>query len=390
MDPIQVDVRDEPSKLAELAAGVPPAVRRAQARSGLWRGALAFSPSPILLWAFELPGVAVVWTIVAVLGGLLLYAVEQEVPKAGLTPGRISVDEHGLSIERETQRERWRGAAIREVVEVAEAIVVVSHQDGWLVIPRASFASRVEFERFAAAVRSQLETAAPTPGWPSRPPVHWGAVAFLLACAGGLAWLAWDATFWQRLPSAALAGVCVVIATADMASNSQRRLGGRTGRPTPPKPGSDGSSETWIAAVRLEQLRPSGSLVLGVYVLAAALLYVTLVAGMVGEIVLVPLVLLLIAFATFECANVLEARWPSRPVRCWRQLEATSLGIVRRHAGGSVTVAWTKLGEPVVKDDAIGLRWPGGGVFEDIPTSAFASIEERDAFVAVARSREAG
>lgn len=378
MQPICVEVRDGPCKLAEYARKVPPAVRRRPSWTGLWQSVLAFSPSPLLLLAFSLPGAAAAWTAVGALIGLLLFAMEQDVPATGLGPARISVDEHGVTIERERQTEHWRSAAIRDVQELGDAIVLLSHHDGWLVIPRASFDSPTTGERFAAAARAHLQTDTPTPGWPKRSPLEFGAMMFLFACAGGLGWLAFDASLVQRLVCAPLAGICFAFAMADMSANPQRILGRRPGRPTPPRPGSTG--DAYLAAVRIEELRPSMLLVLGVYGLAAALLYVTLVAGSIGTLIFVSLAWLMLAFATWELSNVFEMWWPWRPVRCWRQIELTALGVVRRHAGGSVTVAWTKLGEPVVRDGALLLNWPGGESFDSISDKQFAQPEDWDAF----------
>ena len=92
--PIRVEVRDDPKRLAELARMVPKAVRRRPIWIGLGEAALAFIPSPLLLVAFSLPGVAASWTVVVGLIALILFQIEQEVPAAGLTPGRITVDEH--------------------------------------------------------------------------------------------------------------------------------------------------------------------------------------------------------------------------------------------------------------------------------------------------------
>jgi hypothetical protein len=388
VSPIHVEVREEPSKLAQLARGVPRSVRRPPAWSGLWRAALAFLPSPLLLVAFSLPVVAAVWAAGAALIAMIFFAIEQE-PPAGLPPARISVDEHGVVIERSTQSERWRPAELRDVVALTDAIVLVSHRDGWLVIPRASFDSPETCERFVAAARAHMLAAVPTPGWPKRSPLEFGAIAFLLCCAGGLSWLAWDAAFWQRLPCAVLAGVCLMLATADMSSKSPRQLmGRRAGRPTPPRPGN--TTEAYLAAVRIEVLRPSAQLVLGVYALAAALLYVTLVAEVIGSVICVSLSLVVLAFATFELSSVFEMWWPSRPLRSWRQIEVTSLGVMRRHAGGSVTVPWAQLKEPSIRDGAICLERSSGEIFETIRESEFAQPEDRDAFVAVARSRGAG
>jgi hypothetical protein len=380
---ISVDVRDEPSKLAELARMVPTAVRRRPIWIGLWQFALAFMPSPLLLVAFSLPRVAVVWTVVAVVAALILFAVEQEVPADELTPGRVTVDEHGVTIERESKTDHWRSSALRDVQVLDDAIVLLSHRDGWLVIPHASFDSRETRERFIAAARANLHADTPSPGWPKRAPLHLGVIAFLLACAGGLAWMAWDASSWIRLVCAPLAGVCVLLATADMNSRTKRLMGRQPGRPTPPRPGS--TTDAYLAAVRIEELRPSALLVLGVYVLATALLYVTLVTEVIGTAIFVSLALLMLAFATFELSNVLEMWWPWRPVRSWRQIEVTSLGVTRRHTGGSETVPWTKLAKPIVRDGAIVLDWPDGESFESIRDSDFARPEDRDAFIAVAR-----
>lgn len=380
--PIHVEVRDEPSKLAELAHTVPKAVRRRPLWIGLLQFALAFVPTPLLLVAFSLPSVAAVWTAAVGLIALIMFAVEQDVPAAGLTPGRITVDEHGVTIERETKTDHWRSSAVRDVQVLADAIVLLSHRDGWLVIPRASFDSPQTCERFVAAVRTQLETDTSTPGWPKPAPLHVGVMAFLLACAGGLGWMAWDAGLWLRLVCAPLAGVCVVLAMADMNSSSRRLMGRKPGRPTPPRPGS--TTDAYLAAVRIEELRPSALLVLGVYALAAALLYVTLVAGAIGTVIVVSLALVVLAFAMFELSSVLEMWWPWRPVRSWRQIEVGPLGVARRHAGGSVTVPWTKLADPIVGDGAIVLNWSGGETFERIPDGAFAQPEDRDAFLAVA------
>jgi hypothetical protein len=379
-----VEVRDEPSKLLELARQVPPAVRRRPIWTATWQSALAFLPSPLLLMAFSLPAVEMVWTGLAIMLGLILFAVEQEVPTAGLGPARITVGEHGLTIERERQTEHWRSAAIRDLQELADAIVVLSHRDGWLVIPHASFDSPATRERFVAAVRALLQSDASTPGWPKRSPFQFGAIAFLLACAAGLGFLAWDAPFWQRLVCAPLAGICVMFSTADMSSSS-RRLVGRPGRPAPPRPGND----AYLAAVRIEELRPSVLLVLGVYALAAALLYVTLVAGAIGTVIFVSLALLMLAFATFELSNVFEMWWPWRPVRAWRQIEVSPLGLTRRYAGTGVTAPWPKLAEPIVRDGAILLNWSDGEKFETLSDSQFARPEDRDAFIAVAREHTA-
>jgi hypothetical protein len=387
MQPIHVEVRDEPGKLAELARAVPPAVRRRPVWTGLWQSMLAFSPSPLLLLAFSLPAVAAVWTAVAVLIGLLLFAMEQDVPATGLTPARISVDEHGVTIERERQTEHWRGAAIRDVHELGDAIVLLSHRDGWLVIPRASFDSPETGERFAAAARALVQTSAPTPGWPKRSPLEFGAMMFLFVCAGGLGWLAFDASLLQRLVCAPLAGICFALAMADMHAKARRLTGRRPGRPTPPRPGS--TADAYLAAVRIEELRPSALLVLGVYALAAALLYVTLIAGAIGTVIFVSLALLVLAFATWELSNVFEMWWPWRPVRCWRQIELTALGVVRRHAGGSVTVPWTKLAEPTVLEGETLLNWSGDERFESIDDNKFGQPEDRDAFIAVARAHTA-
>jgi hypothetical protein len=387
MSAIHVEVRDEPSKLAELARQVPAALRRRPIWTALWQAALAFVPSPLLLLAFSLPTVAIVWTGLATLIGLILFAVEQEVPKSGLTPARITVDERGVTIEREQQTEHWRGAAIRHVHELADAIVLLSHRDGWLVIPHASFDSPATRERFVAAVRAHLQADVRTLGWPKRPPLHFGVIAFLLACAGGLGFLAWDAVPWQRMVCAPLAGVCIVLATADMSSSS-RLAARRPGRPTPPRPGS--TDDAYLAAVRIEQLRPSALLVLGVYMLAAALLYVTLAAGMIGTAIFVSLALLVLVFATFELSNVFEMWWPWRGVRWWRQIEVGSRGVTRRHAGASVMVPWAMLAEPIVRDGAVTLNWQGGGSFESIPDGAFAQPEDRDRFITVARTNTTG
>jgi hypothetical protein len=387
VQPIHVEVRDEPSKLAELARQVPPAVRRRPIWTGTWQSALAFVPTPLMLIAFSLPTVATVWAGVAILIGLILFAIEQELPAAGLTPARISVDEHGVTIERERQTEHWRSAAIRDMHELADAIVLLSHRDGWLVIPHASFDSPATREGFVAAVRAHLQADVSTPGWPKRSPFQFGAIAFLLACAAGLGFLAWEASFWQRLVCAPLAGICVMFATADMSSRSRQLRGRRPGRPTPPRPGS--STDAYLAAVRIEELRPSALLVLGVDVLAAALLYVTLVAGAIGTVIIVSLALLMLAFATFELSNVFEMWWPWRDVRSWRQIEVGPLGVTRRHAGGSVTVPWAKLAEPVVRDGLISLNWAGGDKFESLSDSQFAQPEDRDRFIAVAREHTA-
>lgn len=381
--PIYVEVRDEPSKLAELARMVPKAVRRRPIWIGLGQAALAFVPSPLLLVAFSLPGVAASWTAVMGLIALILFQIEQEVPAAALTPGRITIDEHGVTIERETRTDHWRSSAIRDVQVLADAIVLLSHHDGWLVIPRASFDSPDTCERFIAAARAHPSDAS-TPGWPKRGPLHLGVMAFLLACAGGLGWMAWDAGVWQRLVCAPLAGSCVMFATADMNASSRRLMGRKPGRPTPPRPGS--TTDAYLAAVRIEELRPSGLLVLGVYALAATLLYVTLVTEVIGTVIFVSLALLLLAFASFELSNVFEMWWPWRPARTWRQIEVTALGLTRRSAGGSVTVPWTKLAAPIVGDGEIILNWPGGEKFESIPDSAFAQPQDRDAFIAAARA----
>jgi hypothetical protein len=382
--PIHVEVRDEPGKLAELARMIPKADRRRPHWTGLWQAALAFMPTPLLLVAFSLPIVAAIWTAAAVVIGLILFEVEQEVPAAELTPGRITVDEHGVTIEREQQTDHWRGSAIRDVHVLTDAIVLSSHQDGWLVIPRASFESPAICERFITAARAHLETDTSTPGWPKRAPLHFGVMAFLFAVAGGLGWMAWDADLWQRLVCAPLAGVCVTLAMADMNSRSPGLMGRQRGRPTPPRPGS--TTDAYLAAVRIEELRPSGLLVLGVYALAAALLYVTLVTEVIGSVIFVSLALLMLAFATFEMSNVLEMWWPWRPARTWRQIEVTPHSVVRRHAGGSVTVPWAKLAEPIVGDGAILLNWSGGEKFESIPDGAFAQPEDRDALLAIART----
>lgn len=380
--PVQVEVRDEPRKLAELANEVPDAVRRGPSMTGLWQSVLAFVPGPLLLLAFSLPTVAALWTGAAVLIGMILFAVEQDVPKAVLTPGRVTIDEHGVTLERETQTDRWSRAAIRDVQVLASAIVLLSHRDGWYVIPRASFDSPEACERFIAAARELLQTEATTPGWPKRSPFAPGLMAFLLACAGGLGFIAWDASVWARLVCAPLAGVCVLFAMADMNASSRRLMGRKPGRPTPPRPGS--STEAYLAAVRIEELRPSATLVLGVYVLAAALLYVTLVAGLIGTVIFASLALLVFAFAIFELSNVLEMWWPWRPVRSWRQIEVTPHGVVRRHAGVSMTVPWEKLAKPVVRDGAIIFDKRDSEKFELIRDSDFAQSEDRDAFVTAA------
>lgn len=346
--------------------------------------ALAFLPSPLLLVAVSLPTVAASWSAVAVFIALIMFAIEQEVPTAGLTPGRISVDEHEVTIERETKTDRWRSSAIRDVQVLTDAIVLLSHRDGWIVIPRASFDSPETCERFIAAARALLEVETPTPGWPKRAPFHFGTMGFLLACAGGLGWIAWDADVWPRLVCAPLAGVCVLLATADMNSRSKGLMGRKPGRPTPPRPGS--STDAYLAAVRIEELRPSALLVLGIYVLAFALLYVSQVTGMIGTVIFVSLALLMLAFATFELASVFDMWWPRRPLRRWRQIELTPHGVARRHADGSVTVAWTKLAEPIVGDGVILLNWPDGETFESIHDSEFAQPLDWDAFIAVART----
>jgi hypothetical protein len=381
---ICVEVRDEPSKLAELARKVPTAVRRRPIWIGVGQAMLAFSPSPLLLVAFSLPVVAAAWAAAAVFIALISFAVEQEVPADELTPGRISVDEHGVTIERETKTDRWRSSALRDVQVLDDAVVLLSHHDGWLVIPNASFDSPETRARFIAAARAILQTDDRKSGWPKRAPLHVGVMAFLLACAGGLGYLAWDAGVWTRLVCAPLAGVCVLLATADMNSRSKRLMGRRPGRPTPPRPGS--TTDAYLAAVRIEDLRPSGLLVLGVYGLATALLYVTLVTQMIGTVIFVSLALLMLAFATFELSNVFEMWWPWRSVRSWRQIEVTALGVARRHADGSETVPWTKLAKPIVVDGAVLLNWPDGETFETIRDSDFAQPEDRDAFIAVART----
>jgi hypothetical protein len=379
-DPIHVEVLDEPSKLAELARGVPSAIRRRPIWIRLGHVALALLPSPLLLIAFSLPIVAAIGSAVAVFIGLITLATDQDVPTAGLTPGRVTVDEHGVTIERETQTDHWRGSAIRDVQLLRDAIVLLSHRDGWLVIPRASFDSPDSCDRFVTAVGShaRLGAAAPTSSWPKRPRLHFGVITFLLACAGGLAWLAFDANFGVRLVCAPLAGACFTLATADMNPRSRRLMGRKPGRPTPPRPGS--TVDAYLAAVRIEELRPSGLLVLGLDGLAAALLYVTLVAGMIGTMMFVSLALLVLAFATFELSSVFEMWWPSRPIRSWRQIEVTSLGVVRRHANGDSTVTWPKLAEPIVRDGAILLNRLGGESFEIIRETDFAQPQDWDAF----------
>lgn len=339
-------------------------------------------PSPLLLLAFSLPIVALAWTVAAAVIALIFFAIEQQVPADEITPGRVTVDEHGVTIERANKTDRWRSPALRDVQVLADAIVLLSHRDGWLVIPHASFDSPETRERFIAAARANLQADAPTSGWPKRAPLHVGAMGFLLACAAGLGWVAWNAIWWGVVVCAPLAGVCVLLATADMNSRTKRLLGRKPGRPTPPRPGS--TTDAYLAAVRIEELRPSALLVVGVYVLAASLLCVTLVTQVIGTVIFVSLALLMLAFATFELSNVLEMWWPWRPVRSWRQIEVTALGVARRYAGSSETVPWTKLAKPIVRDGAIFLGWPDGESFETIHDSDFAQPEDRDAFIAVA------
>lgn len=384
--PIHVEVRDEPSKLAALARKVPEAVRRRPVLIAAGQAALAFVPTPLLLLAFSLPTVAGAWTAISAFIGLIFYSIEQEVPTASLGPARITIDERGVTIEREQKLEQWRGAALRDLQVLPDALVLLSHRDGWLVIPRASF-SPDTCERFIAAVRAHLAADNKAPEWPKRSPLVFGVIAFLLAVAAGLGAAAWNASVGQRMVCAPLAGICVMFATADMSSSSQRLMGRRPGRPAPPRPGS--TTESYLAAVRIEELRPSASLVLGVYALAATLLYVTLVTRVIGTSIFVVLALLTMTFAIFESTNVFEMWWPWRPVRSWRQIELGSHGVTRRHAGVSVTVPWSKLAEPVVRDDLLLFDWADKTKFESVTKSNFAQPEDWDAFVAVARARGA-
>ncbi len=388
---IEVDVRDERAKLLELAGAVPGAARRAPVWSGTWRAALAAMPGPLLLWAFALPTAAAVWTGFVALALLIGFAVEQDTPLGRVGPGRVRIDEHGVTIEREIETERWTSAAIREVHALAEVVVIVSHRDGWLVIPRGSFGSPEAAAQFVALAQRLVE---PLESW-SWPQTHthqWGLMVALFAIAAVLGWLAWDASLLRRSVCGPLAGVAVVLGLSESGPVA-RRLGRKAGRPAPPRPGtidaSGSATEAYVAAARREQLRPSFTLVLSLYVLIATVLYPTQLTGTFGTGLCLALVIPLLVFAIYEQIGVFELWRPWRPPQSWRQIEAGSAGIVRRHAGASVTVPWSKLRTPIVATGTVTLVCADGTTFETLANSEFAQPEERDAFIAIARDSTA-
>ena len=93
----------------------------------------------------------------------------------------------------------------------------------------------------------------------------------------------------------------------------------------------------------------------------------------------------LAALKAFAASRRNDERFRDRLSRL--EIELTALGVVRRHAGGSVTVPWTKLGEPVVRESAILLNRPGGESFDSISANQFGQPEDWDAFIAVARAQ---
>ena len=386
---VEVEVEAERGELHKLArAAIPPGDRWRRPLACLLHALVAFAPGPILVVAFGLSTGGRIYAEIGVAAILVMVLLEWWTPWRDLAAAKITLSEEGLELEQGARLRTLPGSTLTGLHQSDEALVIVVLEREWLVVPRRSFA---DFERFVAALREQIGARSPDhPGKPESEAepgtIDFGATVFFVGCAASLAWVAWDPSFWVRAVCAPLAGLFAAVAPPD----------------TPRSPGEvepehehdneiedehEPRATPTCAAARLHLPRPSLTWALRFMIVAASLLYVTLVAGPIARAIFGAQGIAATAHAAHENFGLLERRRSSAPPE--REVVVDPIGVHVRDAHGSATVRWRKLAQPDLAGDEIGLRWTDGEDIVSVPYAAFPSARAREDFLAIVRSRRA-